>query len=281
MADARRRISFAALCAGLAFAAVASGVRAAYGLGVHIALAAVPLALIGLSGWMLGGSAFSQASQDRRRLAFTGALLVAPIALLALLAGAGAPESAAHWQNQLRYVVFLLNTVLAATGLVQLGRLLGESGERLYSTLGVTAISIGAPVYFLWAAIWAGAYLIGFSSSADVPPAVAKLTDLADVFLFVGSATIYLACAAFATALGTLQWLGRKARLAIVATCLIAVLGLALRGLDVPEAAWALRHWLMIPGFLAGTPEVSWIAPCVLGLLLLLRAGDERIANSE
>jgi hypothetical protein len=56
---------------------------------------------------------------------------------------------------------------------------------------------------------------------------------------------------------------------------------MALRGLDVPDAAWALRHWLMIPGFLAGTPEVSWIAPCLLGLLLLLRAGDERIANSE
>lgn len=35
-------------------------------------------------------------------------------------------------------------------------------------------------------------------------------------------------------------------------------------------------HWYTIPAFVAGIPAVPWIMPCLFGVVLLRRAGDEQ-----
>lgn len=56
--------------------------------------------------------------------------------------------------------------------------------------------------------------------------------------------------------------------------CGILVLILVLRGLQFPETSAKIAPWYTRPGVVAGIPVISWIMPCLLGAVLLRRAGE-------
>jgi hypothetical protein len=58
-----------------------------------------------------------------------------------------------------------------------------------------------------------------------------------------------------------------------MATSIIAALCLGARGIEYPDLTNFLEHWHRIPGTVAGIPAIPWIMPCLLGVVVLRRAG--------
>ena len=85
----------------------------------------------------------------------------------------------------------------------------------------------------------------------------------------------YVTTAAFATSLGRARWLGRGAAGAYVMASAVLLLFLVMRGLTYPEISGNTAPWYTRPGVIAGIPAIPWIMPCLLGVVLLRRAGDE------
>ena len=56
---------------------------------------------------------------------------------------------------------------------------------------------------------------------------------------------------------------------------MILLVLLVVRGVSFPELSGNTAPWYVRPGFIAGIPAIPWIMPCLLGVVLLRRAGSE------
>jgi hypothetical protein len=275
----KRSLSYVVLCASLVAVTVVFGVRVKYTPDVYYAIAGILFTVICFAAWNVGASAIRADVVERRRLAMAGALLITPWALFSFLAGVGPPGVQTVAENELRYLILLINAMAVAGGLVILKEALSDAGERLYSTLGFAALMIATPLYLVWATIMLSGYrAMAQATSGEVPSWLRLLSDPSDILLFFGGLLTYLATAAFAASMGPVQWLGRKSVRAFVTVCIVAMLCLVLRGLQFPDPAAAATHWYTIPGFVAGIPAIPWIMPCLFGIILLRRAGDDRLS---
>ena len=269
-----RRISYIFLCTLPFLELVVAGVRALRIPGAYQSIGAVLFSAVGVAAWILGARVIGIPAAGRRPLALAGTLLVVPWAIISLLwVGLGAPFQATPPENYMRYLVLLANAVVVASAFVALKEVLHDAGERFYSTIGFAAsIPAGA------------AYLVCISMSvastiAELPAkpgtSAAWLSALYGALEFVACVLTYIATAAFATSLGEAGWLGRRAVRAYVTASMVLVLLLVLRGVSFPELSGDTAPWYVRPGFIAGIPAVPWIMPCLLGVVLLRRAGDE------
>jgi hypothetical protein len=275
--DSNQRVSYIVLVAGLLLVSVLFGVRVKYGPRVYYALAGIQFAVVCLAAWRLGAWAIRAKTEERRRLAVAGGLLVTSWALFSFLPGIGPPGDQTHAENALRYLILLIDSVAIAGGFVVLREALSEAGERFYSTFGFAAIMLAAPPYLVWAAVAVGVFRsaeVVSSGAARPGPGSALLASVLDILLFFGGALTYVASAAFAASLGRAQWLGRTATRVYVTASLLALLFLTARGIQFPVRAVAMTHWSTMPGFVVGIPAVPWIIPVLFGVVLLRRAGE-------
>ena len=272
--NSQRSLSYIVLCVSLIVVTVVFGLRAKYDPGLYYAIAGVQLAVVCFAGWKLGGWAIGTKVVERRRLAVAGALLLTPWVLFSLLPGIGPPGSQTPVENQLRYLILLLDTIAIAGGFVVLKEALSEAGERFFSTIGFAAIIVATPLYLVWATFMLGAYrALEQAASGEAPPWIRWMSDPSDILLFFAGALTYVATAAFAASLGQAQWLGRRSTRAFVAASALALLFLLIRGMAFPNPA--AMHWSTIPGFVAGIPAFPWLMPCLFSIALLRRAGNE------
>jgi len=212
--------------------------------------------------------------QDRRLLGLAGALLVAPFALVSLLwVGLGGPWQATVAENQMRYLVLMAMAATIVGGFAELREALGAAGERAYASLGWAAIVLSGSLYVVWNIFAFGAYF-GKEHDGAVPTAIVSLRYTLDLLLFVSGFLAYLATAAFAASLGRVQWLGRWPTRVFVVVSGVALLLLALRGVQFPDPKGLPAPWYTSPGFVVGIPAVPFIMPCLLGVILLRRAGN-------
>lgn len=141
-----RRMSYVFLCAAPFFAIIAAGVRPPQAQGVHHVIGAVLFTAICVTAWILGARALRSNAQGRRQLGLTGALLVAPFAIIALMwVGLGPPWEATAAENQMRYLALIVMSSAVAIGFVVLKDAPSEAGERFYSTLAFAAIILAGP----------------------------------------------------------------------------------------------------------------------------------------
>jgi len=213
--------------------------------------------------------------EGERRLALAGALLIVPFAIISLLwVGLGAPFQATARENYMRFLVLLGSSIAVPSAFVALKEELSEAGERFYSTVGFAA-SIPAGVgYFVAVSMSLAQTMTALSGNKAAAPGI--LGNLYSVLEFVAVASTYIATAAFAGSLGRAGWLGRGAARAYVIASMILVLLLVMRGLSFPELSSNTAPWYVRPGFIAGIPAIPWIMPCLLGVVLLRRAGNEQ-----
>lgn len=272
----KRRRSYIVLCACLVLVTALFGLRAQYTSTVYYSLVAVQITVLCIAACKLGASAVRAEVEARRRLAVAGALLIMPWVLFSWLAGFGTPWQATAAENQLRYLVLLINAMVVAGGLIVLKESLSEAGERFYSPLGFAAILLASPPYLIWATIllyeWSAKASVG---SVPLPPGLNTMSAMSDYLLYFGGVLTYVASAAFAASLGRTRWLGRRATRGFVAASCIAVVCLVVRGPKFPSPTSVFEHWYDIPGFVVGIPTVPWIIPMMFGVVLLRRAGDE------
>jgi hypothetical protein len=227
--------------------------------------------------WTLGVHAIRADAERTRMLALSGGLLVAVWANFSLIAVLGTPQQATAAENMIRYPLILIDALAIAGGFALLRETLCDAGERFYSMLGFAAIMLASPLYVIFAATQYQVYRT-IAGSGSLPPGMDSLDELSLILLFVGALLSYLATAAFATALGRVQLLGRTASRTFNALSLGAALCAAMRVAEALGAAenpiWGFKHWYTLPGFALLIPAVPWIIPCLIGFFLLRRAGS-------
>jgi hypothetical protein len=272
-----QRIGLAVLCVSLLVTTILFAIRVEYTSPVHEFIAAAQIGLGCLSAWILGASAMIGGPLDCQKLAVAGSLLITPWIMFALLAGFGRPDQSSAAENLSRYIVLFVSSMAVGGGLIVLREALSEQGERLYSTLGFAAIVMASPIYLIWASI-----ALDYSSwrlhagNQHVSPEMLSLAIWSEILLFAGGLLTYLSTAAFAASLRRARWLGRSAAFAMIALSLVAALLLALRGLSFPDPKVALTSWYTTAGWVVGIPAIPWMIPCVMGIVLLWRAGSRQ-----
>lgn len=230
--------------------------------------------MVVLAAWILGARVIGVGAAGGRTLALAGTLLVVPWAIISLLwVGLGPPFQATPPVNHMRYLVLLASVAVVAGAFVALKEVLHDAGERFYSTIGFAA-SVPAGAAYL------SCISMSVASTIAKPPATEGalagwLNELYSVLEFVACVLTYVATAAFAASLGQARWLGRRAVRAYVTASMVLVLLLLMRGVSFPELSGDTAPWYARPGFIAGIPAIPWIMPCLLGVVLLRRAGDE------
>jgi len=269
-----RRISYIFLCALPFLDLVIGSVRALRIPGVYWLIGGVLFVVIVIAAWILGLRVIASAGAERRRLALAGALLIAPWAIISLLwVGLGAPFQATMTENYMRFLVLLGSSIVVASAFVALKEELYDAGERFYSTVGFAASIPAGVAYFVSVSMSVAQTIARLSDDKATAPAL--LSNLYSVWEFVAAALTYVATAAFAASLGQAHWLGRGAARAYVIASMILLLLLVTRGLSFPELSDKTEPWYVRPGFIAGIPAIPWIMPCLLGVVLLRRAGNE------
>ena len=268
-----RRISYIFLCTLPFLDLVVVGVRALRIPGVYQAVGGVLFGVIVIAAWILGVRVIGSSAAEGRRLALTGALLIVPWAIISLLwVGLGPPFQATAPENHMRYLVLLASAAVVPSAFVALKEELYDAGERFYSTVGFAASIPAGTAYLVCISMSVASTIAGFPDKGAA--AVDFLAALYSVLEFVACVLTYLTTAAFAASLGQARWLGRGAARAYVIVSMVFVLLLVMRGLSFPELSGHTPPWYTQPGFIAGIPAVPWIMPCLLGVVLLRRAGS-------
>jgi hypothetical protein len=271
-----RRVSYFFLCSVPFLSFVVAAVRAFRVPGIYQVAGIVFFVAIAIAAWILSDGAIRADAQSRRLLGLAGTLLVTPFALVALLwVGIGAPWQATSTENQMRYLILIVMSTAIAAGFVALKETLNEAGERLYATIGFTAIILGGALYLVFNIFGFGA-AFGKEHTGEVPVAILSLRDTIDLLLFVAGFLTYLATAAFAASLGRVQWLRRGAARAFIIVNFVALLFLVVRGVRFPDPKALSAPWYTQPGFIVGIPAIPFIMPFLLGVVLLRRAGNEQ-----
>lgn len=242
----------------------------------YLALVQAVLGL-GVAAWRSAGPALRSADLARRA-AGAGCLLFALVlAAIGLFATLGPPQFSNHAENQLRYPLILLASLVFAAACVVLARALAAAGERLHSTLGLAAALLAAPLYATFAAMQLVEYRALAASGAEaMPPELRLLDSVSIVLLLFGVPLNYLATAAFARAFVVVGWLGRRAGRAFAFIACFAAACVAARtaeALSSPQAPlWGFEHAWAAPGFVLAIPALSWLIPCLLGVIAVRRA---------
>ena len=272
-----RRMSYIFLCALPFLAAAVVGVRALRIAGAYQAIGVILFAVIVIAAWILGARMIGSGGAAARRLALAGALLILPWAIISLLwVGLGAPFQATAPENYMRFLVLLANTVVVASGFVVLKEVLYDAGERFYSTVGFAASIPAGTAYLVSISISVASSIVALSAKGA--SSAGWFREFYSVLEFVACLLTYITTAAFAASLGQARWLGRGAACAFVAASAVLALLIVTRGLSFPELSGDTAPWYFRAGFIAGIPAVPWIMPCLLGVVLLRRAGDEQHA---
>ena len=274
MNSTARRISYIFLCAVPFLDLVIVGVRAFRVPGVYQAAGVVYFSAIAIAAWIVGARAIADEASAARRLALTGVLLVTPFSIVGLLwVGLGAPFQATAFENHMRYLVLLANAIVIASAFVLLKEELDQSGERFYSTIGFAANITAGSAYFVCITMsLAGSALV--MRGAPTSPSADFSNELYSGLEFVACVMTYVTTAAFASALGRARWLGRVASRIYVAANLFLLLLVVVGGVSYPEISGRTAPWYTRPGVIARIPAIPWLMPCLLGVVLLRRAGD-------
>lgn len=274
------RISFMFLCT-MPFLAGGLMARPLRGSGVSTAIGLAHFSAICMAVWLLGVRRFQARTEQAKRLLLAGIFLVTPFALVALLwVGLGTPWDATPSENRMRYLVLLASALSVATSFILLGKSLNESRECVYTPLGFATSIFAGAAYMVWLTLHVAVYDLKIREGS-IQPAVSSLVNLFDTLLFAACVLTYLTTAIFAAAMGRVGWLGRTPARVFVVLNLILVFFVVLRGLSFPDPASDATPWYLRPGFIAGIPAVPWIMPCLLGVVLLRRAGNGHLARID
>lgn len=170
----------------------------------------------------------------------------------------------------MRFLVLLSNSIIVASAFIALKEELYDAGERFYSTIGLAASIPAGAAYFVCMSLIVASHI----SSPKGESFASYLNGLFSVMELFACALTYIATAAYAASLGQIRWLGSGAVRAYVILSLALLTLLVARGLSYPDLSSDTAPWYVQPGFIAGIPAVPWIMPCLLGVIVLRRAGD-------
>ena len=271
-----RRSGYLILCAMPLLVGPLTGSRALRVPVVHEVLGLLLFGVIVVAGWWATRPGGGSRWRSEALLRTAGALLLTPIALIALLwVGLATPWDATTSENEMRYALLLACSIAVTLGFALLKEALAESGERLFSSLALALGLLSGATYVVWTSFQLGDFALRLATG-ETSAAVIAINNVFDALLLAASVLAYGATACVAHALARAGWLGRGAARVYVALSLLALVFLLLRGVSYPSPGADPDPWYTRPGFIVGIPAVPWFMPYYLGVLLLRRAGDRR-----
>lgn len=231
-----------------------------------------------LATWFLGARAIRSADETRKTFAGAALLLISPWVLFTVFTGMGPPpDTAAGWvasatEQQVRYMLLIGGGVLAAMGFALLNNSLQTVGEKFYSLLGFTAISVAIPLFMINMAFWGSFLSEAFrifenSHLKNRPDWYFPIRALFATISLVETGLIYLATAAFAASLRRAGWMAPTASHTYILISLLGM-GLNLVPSSFPEPFATLGYLVSIPAF-------PFIMPYLMAINLLRRLGND------
>ena len=152
---------------------------------------------IAVSGWCLARPRV-ESRGDPRVIAsdLRGRSCLAPTALIALLwVGLATPLGRDFlFENKMRYAVLLAGSIGITVGFLLLKEPLGESGERLFSTLALATSFISGTAYVVWTSFQLGDFALRLAKG-EASPAIVSINNVFDALLFAASALAYVSTA--------------------------------------------------------------------------------------
>ena len=272
MKQSVRRISYFFLCVFPFLSGAVVGARPLRIAGVYQVIGGLLFTAVASAAWSVGARVILGGAGPRK-MALAGVLFILPWAIISLLwVGIGAPFQATLPENYMRYLVLVSNSILVTSAFIVLKDALYEVGERFYATIGFAANIAAGGTYLVCLNMSLAHVAVVMGGDKTPPPAI--LGTLYSALEFFACLMTYVTTGVFAVALGQARLLGRGPTRAYLIACGILVLLLVLRGLQFPEISANTAPWYTRPGVIAGIPAVPWIMPCLLGAVLLRRAGD-------
>jgi hypothetical protein len=273
MSQSARRVGYVFLCVFPFLNLVLAGARPLRVSGVYQPIGVAMFTAIAISVWIVSRDVLRVKESEPRQVALAGLLLILPAAIVSLLwVGIGPPFQATLPENYMRFLVLLWDSILVSIAFVVLTAALHKAGERFYSTLGFgSALPAGAA--YLGCLSFSLAQVATFMHG-DKTPLPMFLDNFYSALEFVACVTTYAATLFFAIALWQTKLLSRGAACVYMAVSAIMMLLIIVRGIDYPEISSHTAPWYTRPGVIAGIPAIPWLMPCLLGVVLLRRAGD-------
>ena len=237
----------------------------------HIAVAVGHAVLIGAAVWILGADVVKSGDARQRAVLVAGVLLVAGVVMVSTLFGMGPPPQdpavylATRGDQQLRYMALMAAALVVFGGFTILSGAMQDAGDRIFSRIALAAITIGTLLFVLDSLL---VYVIvemlqQKQSSGRTPDWYLAVRAYYLPLHEVAVALIYLATAAYATALRRAGWFGTiSSRLFVGISLAAAVLVLL----------YPVGGKIGAPGFVLGIPAVPYVMPYLMGILLVTRA---------
>ena len=230
--------------------------------------------------WILGANSIATSNNEKKYLAVSGFLLLAPWIFFSIFAGMGSPpETYAKWvanefEQQVRYAFLITGGIVLTIGFAVLKDMIKDTNGSIFSVIGFTAISIAMILFILDMSYWHSFLPETFKTKEAI--SLNKLPEwhrpVQKLFLMISIVEVsltYLATAAFAASLKSAGWFKKGASLAYIIISLLIFILVALYGF-YPENLTANGF----PFYPFMIPAIPFVMPFYMGINLLRRAGD-------
>lgn len=212
-------------------------------------------------------------SAQEKSVAVSALLIIVAWIFISIFFGFGPPPgNPAGWvereaEQKTRYEILVFAGILISVAFSILHRVLTQVSENVYSTIGITAIAIAAPLFVLNMAFW-GNYLTEafkiFTSSGtrNRPDWYLPIRELFSEVSTIEVALIYIATACFAIAFKNNGWFKSRAAKMYALFSLIGML------LDlIPSGGF---EPLKVAGYFVSIPAIPFVMPYLMAIQLLL-----------
>jgi hypothetical protein len=247
------------------------------GLKLYAIACAAQVLLMAAAVWILAADSIKSSAGGHRALLLPGVFLIACWASAAIAVNMGAPPHGAAWvatsaDQHLRYVALLLAGLLAWAGFSLLTARLRDAGERRFSVLGLSAVTISSALFTLFTLSALATFdmrAAQLASSGNAPEWWPLLAALIYAWIALFAVLSYLAASLYALALGIVGLLGKLGRLLFV---VVGTGAAALVLIAVTISGGSVTFGQGLGAFLI--PAVPFILPYLIGVNLVRRAGD-------
>jgi len=229
--------------------------------------------------WILGANSIATSNNEKKYLAVSGFLLIAPWIFFSIFAGMGSPpETYAKWvanefEQQVRYAFLITGGIVLTIGFAVLKDMLKDTSGSIFSVIGFTAISIAMILFILDMSYWHSFLPETFKTKEAI--SLNKLPEwhrpIQKLFLVISIVEVsltYLATAAFAATLKSAGWFKKGASSVYIILSLLIFILVALYGF-YPESITTNGF----PFYPFMIPAIPFVMPFYMGINLLRRAG--------
>lgn len=217
--------------------------------GIYLPIWGLNIILMIIAAWILGANAINKNDVEKKHLALAACLLLFPTLLASVFFGMGAPpDTVKDWidtatEQQARFTILIVAGIVITLGLVLLRETLKRTQGDFYAHLGLAAILIAMPLFLFNMSFWHSFALETYKIKLAAPEKNLDWSipprSLVWTLSMVETSLIYIAIAAFASALQSAGWFRKIPSRIYIIISIIAIVSILLYPLYPFSAAFS------------------------------------------